>query len=211
MSPSMLGYNASLEQYANTKFAYNVNQAKSLLQQAGWVDVDGDGVLEKDGKELTLELLVPYDVPSFKKIGPLLQAQLAAIGIKIDLKEFETYYIGRRIRAWDFDLACVRYSWHDPAGLLPYVLHSTIGNRTYSNPEVDRLFEIDRSTALSEVERAKLYTELQLILLEDAPWVNLFVQKEYTAVSKNVKGLIVMPPFSSMYINDVKIEKEVKK
>jgi len=207
MSPTMLAYNASLEQYASNKYAYSVEKAKSLLQEAGWVDIDGDGVAEKDGKELTLDMLVPNDAPKLKKIGPLLQAKFAAIGVKVNIKEFSYSYIRTRERAWDFDMACMFYSWHDPAGILPYLLHTSIANRTYSNLEVDKLFDKDWSTALDPVERTKLYTQIQLILLNDSPWIPLFTDKDYTAVSKNVKGLLVMPPYGTMYIQDTKVVK----
>ncbi|MEM0007867.1 MAG: hypothetical protein QXR89_06355 [Candidatus Bathyarchaeia archaeon] len=89
---------------------------------------------------------------------------------------------------------------------MPYLLHSTIGNYTYSNPEVDSLFEQDRSTALSPTERIALYTRIQSILLEDAPWVPLYIDINYTAVRKNVEGLIVMPPFATLFIQDVRIK-----
>ncbi|MEM3699691.1 MAG: ABC transporter substrate-binding protein [Candidatus Bathyarchaeia archaeon] len=206
MSPSMLTYNASVEEYASTTYAYNNETAKNLLAQAGWTDTNGDGIVDKDGQPLRLELLIPNDDPKFKRIGPLLQAQLAGVGIDVDYKEYAYSYIRTKVREWDFDLAGRAYSWHDPAGILPYLLHSTMGNYTYSNPEVDSLFEEDRSTALSPTERTALYTEIQNILLEDTPWLPLYVDINYTAVRKSVEGLKVMPPFGSLFIQDVKIK-----
>jgi peptide/nickel transport system substrate-binding protein len=206
MSPSMLAYNASVEEYASQIYAYNNETAKNLLAEAGWVDTNGDGIVDKDGQPLRLELLIPNDEPKFKRIGPLLQAKLASIGIDIDYKEFAYSYIRSKTREWDFELAGRFYSWFDPAGILPYLLHSEIGNYTYSNPEVDSLFDEDRSTALSPTERTALYTEIQNILLEDVPWVPLYIDISYTAVRKNVEGLIVMPPFATLFIQDVKIK-----
>jgi peptide/nickel transport system substrate-binding protein len=207
MSPSMLAYNASVEEYASQVYAYNVEKAKNLLAEAGWVDTDGDGIVDKDGQPLRLELLIPNDAPKFKRIGPLLQAKLANIGISIDYKEFAYSYIRAKCREWDFDLAGWFYSWFDPAGILPYRLHSTIGNFTYSNPEVDRLFDLDRSTALSPTERIALYTEIQNILLEDAPWVPLYIDISYIGVRKSVEGLKIMPPMATLFIQDVKVVK----
>ena len=206
MSPSMLAYNASVEEHASQIYAYSNETAKSLLAEAGWVDTDGDGIVDKDGQPLRLELLIPNDEPKFKKIGPLLQAKLSSVGIDIDYKEFAYNYIRAKTRDWDFDLAGRFYSWFDPAGILPYLLHSEIGNYTYSNPEVDSLFDEDRSTALSPTERTALYTQIQNILLEDAPWVPLFIDVTYTGVRKNVEGLLVMPPFATLFIQDVKVK-----
>ena len=206
MSPTMLAYNASVEEYASQIYAYNLDTARSLLAEAGWTDTNGDGIVDKDGQPLSLELLIPYDEPKFKKIGPLIQAKLASIGINVVYQEFSYDYIRTKTREWDFDLAGRFYSWFDPAGILPYLLHSTMGNYTYSNPEIDSLFEEDRSTALSPSERTALYTRVQNILLEDAPWVPLYIDITYTAVRKNVEGLIVMPPFATLFIQDVKIK-----
>lgn len=206
MSPSMLAYNASVEEYASQIYAYNLTMARNLLAEAGWTDTNGDGIVDKDGQPLSLELLIPYDEPKFKRIGPLIKSKLASIGIDVEYAEYDYNYIRQKTREWDFDLAGRFYSWFDPAGILPYLLHSTIGNYTYSNPEVDSLFEQDRSTALSPTERIALYTRIQSILLEDAPWVPLYVDINYTAVRKNVEGLIVMPPFATLFIQDVRIK-----
>jgi len=137
----------------------------------------------------------------------LLQAQLADVGIRIDVREFDYNYIRDRTRAWDFELACRFYSWHDPPGIIPYLVHSELGNYTYSNPEVDSLLDKDRTTVLDPTERVKLYTEVQLMLLNDTPWIPLFININDTAVSKNVKGLVITPPFATLIINDVKIVK----
>ena len=205
MSPSMLAYNVSLEEYAESIYAYNLEKARSLLEEAGWVDTDGDGIVDKNGQPLELELLVPYDEPRLKRIGPLIQSQLAEIGIKVNIEEYAYDYIRDRTRNWDFELACRFYSWFDPAGILPYLLHSEMGNYTYSNPEVDELFELDRAAVLNPVERTNVYTKIQLILLNDTPWIPLFISKEYTAVRKTVEGLHVMPPFGTLYFNDAKV------
>lgn len=205
MSPSMLCYNASLEEFAEKEYAYSVEKAKSLLEEAGWVDTDNDGIVDKDGKPLELEFLVPNDDPKLKRIGPLVMSQLADIGVKVNVREFNYNYIRDRTRNWDFELAARFYSWHDPSGILPYIFHSVVGNMTYSNPDVDALFDEDLSTWMEPTERTKLYTEIQLIMLDDLPAIPLFISKDYTAVWKTVQDLHVLPPFGTMYINDARI------
>lgn len=208
MSPSMLCYNASLEEFAEKRYAYNVEKAKSLLEEAGWVDTDNDGIVDKNGERLELELLVPYDDPKLKRIGPLLQRQLADVGIKVNVREFDYSYIRDKTMDWDFELAARFYSWHDPVTILPFLFHSELGNLTYSNPEVDKLFEEDMSTYRETAERTKIYTDIQLIMLNDLPAIPLFISIEYTAAWKYVQGLHVLPPYGTLYINDVKIEKK---
>lgn len=204
-SPSMLAYNASLADYAASKYAYNPEKAKSLLEEAGWT-MSSDGIFYKNGKPLSFTLLNPNDEPRFKRIGPLLQSQFAKVGVQIKVQEFTFSYIRSQTRSWKFELASRYYSWHDPAGILPYLLHSEMGNFTYSNPEADRLLEEDMNGALDPAARVALYTKLQLMWLNDEPFVPLFVNREYTAVRKSVQGLVIPPPFGTqMVLNDVKV------
>ncbi|MEM0038599.1 MAG: ABC transporter substrate-binding protein [Zestosphaera sp.] len=206
LSPSQICYNKSVEELAESKYPNNVERAKALLKEAGWVDTDGDGVVDKGGVPLKLTLLSPTDDPALKKSAPLIQAQLAKVGIKVEIKEYTYDYIRELTREWSFELALRRFSWADP-DILIYLVHSVYGNYTYSNPEVDRLLELGRSVA-DMSKRSEVYARAQEILLKDLPLIPLFVLKEYTAVSKNVKGLHVIPPYGTMFINDVRIEQK---
>jgi len=206
LSPSQLCYNESIEKLAEALYSYSIDKAKKLLAEAGWVDTDGDGIVDKDGKPLTLTLLSAVDDPALKKAAPLIQAQLAKIGIKVDIKEYTYDYVRSQTREWNFELALRRFSWADP-DILIYLVHSTIGNYTYSNPQVDRLLEEGR--VISDFKaRTEVYSRAQQILLEDLPLIPLFVVKSYTAVSVNVKGLIIVPPYGSMYFQDVYVEEK---
>ena len=62
------------------------------------------------------------------------------------------------------------------------------GNFTgYSNPEVDDL--ITQGQVETDVEkRADIYRQIQQIVLQDLPWVALFVQNQFEALKKNLYG-----------------------
>ena len=212
MSPTQMCYNKSVEEWAEKYYAYNPEKAKKLLAEAGWTDRDGDGVLEDErGNELVLELLSPVDNPKLKRIAPLIQSMLAKVGIKVEIKEFKAEYIGERIEEWDFELALYHYWFHEPAGILPYIWHSELGNLTYSNPEVDKLLEEDMNKPHTPEERVKLYTKVQTYLLHDLPGIPLYVDKTYVAVWNWVKNLYIIPLNTDhapiMYFNDVEIVK----
>ncbi len=205
LSPTVIGYDKEAEEWAEQVYAHDADKAKQLLEQAGWMDTNGDGVREKNGQELEITLMVPNDIPVLKKIAPVLQAQLQSIGFKVKLKEMENAFIRKSIRDWDFQLALQRYVWAD-ADILIYLLHSKVANRTYTNPQVDQLLDKAR-TIMDPVERAKTYTQIQKLALEDLPMIPLFVTKSYTAVRKEVQGVIVLPPYSQVIINDAKMVK----
>lgn len=205
MSPTMLAYDPSTESYAANMYAYNPEKARSLLTEAGWT-MGSDGIFTKNGQPLSLTFLNTNDNPLLKRVGPLLQSQFAKVGVQVKIQEFTYSYIRDQARKWNFELGARFYSWHDPAGILPYLLHSTMGNFTYSNPQVDKLLEQDMNGALDSAARIALYTQVQHMVLNDEPWIPLFVENHYDAVRKNVQGLIIMPPFATeLVLNDVKI------
>ncbi len=59
-----------------TGYSYNLEMAKSLLEEAGWIDNDGDGIREKDGKKLEIELLVPQGEANADAVAVYLQSEL---------------------------------------------------------------------------------------------------------------------------------------
>lgn len=66
-----------------TAYSFDLDKAKSLMDEAGWIDSDGDGVREKDGQ--TLELTMPYKQGSASLDDAVLviASQLSEIGFKI--------------------------------------------------------------------------------------------------------------------------------
>jgi peptide/nickel transport system substrate-binding protein len=206
MSPTMLAYDNSTESYAANMYAYNPDKAKSLLTEAGWT-MGPDGIFYKNGQPLSFTFLNTNDNPDLNRVGPLLQAQFAKVGAQVKIQEFTYSYIRDQTTRWNFQLAARFYVWHDPVGILPYLLDiNEGGNFTYNNPQVNKLLEEDMNGALTPANRTALYTQVQDMLLNDEPWIPLFVEKQYDAVRNNVQGLIIMPPYASpLILNDVKI------
>ncbi len=91
MPAALLGENASLIE----GYTYDPERATMLLEEAGWVDSDGDGVREKDGRNLTLEMINGF--PTCEDNGQtaeVVQAQLAEVGIDITITcipDYATY------------------------------------------------------------------------------------------------------------------------
>ncbi len=50
LTPEMLGYDPAVE----TMYGYDPDRAVQILEEAGWVDADGDGIYERDGRPLNL-------------------------------------------------------------------------------------------------------------------------------------------------------------
>lgn len=103
---------------------YDPVTAGALLSAAGWEDEDGDGVREKNGQDLAFELGVPAD--NDRRIGAaqLIQAQLAAVGVRVDLGSQEFNSLFARARARDYEAVFlgwqvgldpdISFFWADP-------------------------------------------------------------------------------------------------
>jgi peptide/nickel transport system substrate-binding protein len=79
---TLLAEHASLIQ----GFTYDPDRSRTLLDEAGWVDTDGDGIREKDGRDLAPVLLNGY--PSADRNGTTaeeIQAQLREVGIAVEI------------------------------------------------------------------------------------------------------------------------------
>ncbi len=70
-------------------YAYDLDAAKSLLEEAGWVDSNGDGIREKDGKEMKLSLMTNAGNTTREDIGVYVQDQLKQIGIDVDFQAID--------------------------------------------------------------------------------------------------------------------------
>ncbi len=83
MSPALPYCDISVEPYK-----YDVELSKLLLEEAGWVDSDGDGIREKDGVKLSAELKYPA-TGTYDKLVLALQTELKEIGMELKLSPLE--------------------------------------------------------------------------------------------------------------------------
>lgn len=205
LSPAQISHCREVEKWAEARFPYDIEEARRLLAQAGWVDTDGDGVVDKDGVPLSVVLFSPFDDPLRAKIDVIILTQLEAIGIDVEIQEFAFAFIRTRMREGDFDIALGRYSWIDPDILyFGFVVEPT--HSGWIDPEVGALLGEARFIMDAE-ERRKTYAQAQKIILENAPLVPLFVRMSYMAVWDHVKGLVVHPLFGTPFFNDVTLGK----
>lgn len=75
------GFNPDIQPYG-----YDPHRALRLLEEAGWKDEDGNGILEKDGKELFLRILVDSRDEQLNRITMLLRQQLQEVGIRMEVR-----------------------------------------------------------------------------------------------------------------------------
>lgn len=151
-------------------YGFDPSAAMKLLDDAGIVDTNGDGIRELDGKEVILHY-VTYPNRCLNDFAEAIQQQLASIGIGVDLE------IGDSARQWDsyqsgdFDLNGSNWTTvgtGDPTQYLaPWCSTSGADYCGYKNGEYDALFN-QLSVTFDEDARRDIIQQMQQILIDDA-------------------------------------------
>ncbi len=179
--------------------AYNPAEARRILAAKGWVDNDGDGILERQGKPFSFSILTGTGNQIRIDMLVLIQENLRRIGIdakprvveansQIDMQnkgEFEAVISGLGIDT-SFDVSYLfqtggLYNW---AG--------------YSDAEADRLQDEIAST-IEPITAKPLYDRLQELLQRDQPLTFLYEPQRLVAVHRNLQQ--VNPNSVNTYYN----------
>lgn len=165
--------------------AFDLEAANRLLDEAGYLDTDGDGVREMPqgsidpGRPLEFRYYVQTNDTNTVKTAPFVQAWLEDIGIKTEVTAMTSGRLGDEILAGTYDL--FHWGWipdPDPDSQLSYFTcderppdAQTYANNDayYCNPEYDRLYQEQRTT-LDPETRLELLHEMQRIFYEDAAY-----------------------------------------
>lgn len=192
LAPTTFGYVPGLVDF---EYKYDQEQSKQLLAQAGFIDGNGDGILERDGQPLHLVLLTT-DSSTYGKIFTVLQSEFESVGVDLELRAVPTSELAKLTAAGDFDLLLYHYSWPFPDALEKFLgteRISTTNRVGYSNPAVDNLLAQAAQEPPDSPEKQALLVQAQQLILQDAPWQPLLVRKVVTAVNKRVQGIKVHP------------------
>jgi peptide/nickel transport system substrate-binding protein len=186
-------YNTNLEPYP-----YDPEMAAQILEEAGWVDSDGDGVREKDGVPLAFTIRYSNILNLFETTALVVQDQLSQIGfgVELELVEWANYidevYFGQQYDATPMsnsggtappdpnDFTSLLMSTEDiPGG----------GNNlaSYVNPEIDELIRQARTVpGCATEDRAAIYYQIQELAHEDVAYDWTFTPNIYQVANKRI-------------------------
>ena len=184
----------------NSLFCYarDVEKAKGLMAEAGLAEGFSATVIAATGEP-----------PTAAAEAQVLQAQLAEIGVKLDIKMMElNVYVDTWLKG-DFDMA-VALNGGRPD---PYTMYNRYWTKNgnlqkvsnFADDALDALLQQGRAETDPE-KRKVIFADFEKQLAEKSPWIWLYTSYGYTAQQKNVQGFVPMPTGSMFSLSKVTIQ-----
>ncbi|TYP70072.1 nickel ABC transporter substrate-binding protein [Paenibacillus methanolicus] len=209
---SLLSANFPYAQSNPAPLGYDVEKAKAYLDEAGWMLPDGKSVREKDGKPLEVELIYEKADQIIKPMAETLQAEWAAIGVKLNITGIELTEQVKRFRAGQFDLYFFSNygAPYDPSSFFHIVAEKSFGiAEALANlpmkSELDKQVE-EALVTTDENKRKALFDAIQTTLHEEGALVPVSYIKKTVVYNNKISGFAFPGsrddnPFSSIAIN----------
>jgi len=196
---------------------YDPDQAKQLLDAAGWKD-PGTGVREKDGVKLHLRYITNQREVR-KSVQAVVQQQLLAVGIETELINynsdvyFNSFGQGGPVATGQYDLAEWSQNTAYPDPDTSVFLCSEIPSAEqpegqnwsgYCDPEVDRLLQEQR-TETDQAKRIDLFAQIQQIMYDETLWLGMWQDPDIWSTAKRISGIKMSgsTPFWNSYDWDI--------
>jgi len=171
-------------------YAFDVDAANALLDEAGYEDADGDGVREcladQDCDTLTFRFNYADDIDTAPREAELLQGMWTEIGVAIEIQGLDPDTL-TSVCCPSFDYDVMLWGWGsdpDPAFLLGVGLCSEIdtgfSETGYCNPDYDALYE-SQAVEQDHATRVEQIHEMQQILIDDVPYLITYYQQSIQA------------------------------
>ena len=197
IAPGVSGYNADIE----SAWPYDPEQAKSLLEQSGWVE-GGDGIREKDGQKLTADFHFSVGSRFPEGVAEIIQSNMRDIGLDLVLMLRESSVISAEqpekllpLHGGATGLGTGNF------GQLNYEHFHSQGGRSYSflwevDPEAQAAIDAVVEAATVEYDEAKrieLWGQVMQMNREQALKIPMYHPKELGASKTTVRDAYLHP------------------
>ena len=181
--------------------AYNPENAKKLLTEAGWKDSNGDGYVDKNGKNLEIDFVYYSGRAELPLYAEATQADAKKIGIKVNMKNVDYNVLDPMRNRGEYDLIISNIlvaNTGDPEVFMNRYFKTNVNgsqpeNATgYSNPEYDALSD-KLSVEFDPAKRRQYIIEMQQILLNDSVALFFGYPKTNMVSKKGIEGANIYP------------------
>lgn len=183
---------------------YDPDAARELLTEAGWIDSDNDGILDKNGVKFQIVLEMAKGKKVNEEMCEVLQKNAKQVGIDIQVRTLEWASFIERLRAREVEATTLR--WTMPPESDPFqIWHSSEAGKhkrgsnaiSFANADADSLIEMLRVT-LDEKKRQRIHQSFHRLLDSEQPYMFLWIPKDlavYHQRFRNVKWYRLRPGF----------------
>ncbi|MEW5957864.1 MAG: peptide ABC transporter substrate-binding protein [Chloroflexota bacterium] len=197
-------------QSPHTSYEFNLDKAAALLDEAGWVDTNGDGIRDKNGQKLSLVFQTSANSVR-QETQRIVQQDLASIGVEIEVKiidssvffssdpnnpntrfhfyaDLEMFNIGNfnpdpgiYMKSWTCDeMAQKSNNW------------ASENIERWCNPEYDALYQ-QSTVELDPDRREQLFIQMNDMLIEDVVAIPLAHRARTNGMSNTLEGVELTP------------------
>ncbi|MDP9365116.1 MAG: ABC transporter substrate-binding protein [Chloroflexota bacterium] len=182
-----------------TVYDYNPDQARQLLEQAGWTDSDEDGTVDKDlngdgaiteDEQLRFDFIYTEGVAIYEQMVPYMQEAWTEIGVDMLPQAVPFPTLQQRLDDGDFGMALLGFSWSPDGGQgimfrCDSFAPEGFNSMRYCNEQYDQLDDQQLRT-LDDEARSQLQVQLSNIVNNDAANGILVFRQEQTGYSERV-------------------------
>lgn len=185
-------YNHEVEPYP-----FSPEQAKSLLDETGWVDSDNDGVREKGGVKFSFEFFIVSGSQIASELAQIFQEECGRAGVEVRIRAIEGATFFDKVFKGEYDAAALAWRLDNDPDLFD-TFHSSevppngLNHVFYSNSQVDLLLEAGR-VEFDQQKRAEIYHAVHRLIHEDQPYTFVNTVPEKRPISKRIGNVVLSP------------------
>lgn len=177
------------------EYQYDPEKAKEILDEAGWMDRDSDGVLEKEingiKTDIAFQLMVNTDNPKRQEAAAIIKENLTALGMDVKLVELTWNEVLDKVYKKQFDAAILGWNLANYLDL-SFAFHSNQiegGSNfiSYSSSDMDALLQ-DDFRAIEPETRKETSSKVQQHIREELPYNSLYFKKAALLVKNRIRG-----------------------
>jgi len=179
--------NSSAYDSSIAEWPFNLQKARSLLEEEGWYDSTGSGTLDKviNGQKVPFRFSLTYFVknPILKAICEYIATTLKEIGILCNLNGVDIADLSAAFEDKSFDAICLSWSLGTPPEDPKQIWYSKGAKEKgssnaigFANPEIDAIIE-KLQYEYDPQKRTELYHSFDAIIHEEAPYTFLYTPK----------------------------------
>ncbi|HAL45463.1 MAG: hypothetical protein A2Y12_14415 [Planctomycetes bacterium GWF2_42_9] len=174
---------------------YDVNEARRLLDEAGWKDTDGDGIRDKDGVAFKFKFSYSSDYILYQNIANVIKDSAAKIGVEVIADPIEWSILITRLPEHKFDAIIMGWGGDIVEDNYQIFHSSQIDNRganyvCFKNDEADRMLEEIRRT-IDDEKRIELSRKFHSLVHYEQPYTFLFTRPTYRIIDPRFENVVV--------------------